>query len=290
MYDSATRGWFEHLTARDLELLERVAPRGGVDADGLRTDPDQLTRLLTHEATYDAIFGEPDDDPLLVTSPFLIFALIVHRGWAELGTTQRVDEWVGPRQRLPVLSGSELRGFLDSAARRLFLTELLASYTRVVSGSTWVKTNRGWRRRKFSELDPVRLASLVDAVPENERPGVYRRLGDLALFLTGVFPDHTELHGLGPHDEGRLLRLSGLRPEGGAAGMGWSGTVDMLERLGRHWYGLAARTAAPAPMTGTMAVVADVAEQFAAARRSLDYLTDHYMFAHRTRWFGRPAS
>ena len=48
----------------------------------------------------------------------------------------------------------------------------------------------------------MRLASLLHIVPEDERPGVYRRLGDLALFLTGVFPDHTEMRGLGPHDEG----------------------------------------------------------------------------------------
>ena len=59
----------------------------------------------------------------------------------------------------------------------------------------------------------MRLASLLHIVPEDERPGVYRRLSDLALFLTGVFPDHTEMRGLGPHDEGRLLRLSGLGTE-----------------------------------------------------------------------------
>src|SRR5256885_13132420 len=38
---------------------------------------------------------------------------------------------------------------------RLFLAELLASYTNVASGSTLVKTSRGWPRHRFSELDPM---------------------------------------------------------------------------------------------------------------------------------------
>jgi hypothetical protein len=245
---------------------------------------------LAHPVAFDAVFSRADDDALVATSPFLTFALVVHRTWTELQTARHIDEWVGPRQRLPVLGGDDLRGFLAGQARRLFLTELLASYTRVASGSTWVHTRRGWRRRRFSELDPVRLASLLEVVPEDERPGVYRRLGDLALFLTGVFPDHTELHGLGPHDEARLLRISGLAVDdrqGLRLGPAATGTVGLLERLGERWYRLAAKTAVP-PLTSSMAVVADVAERFGLARRTLNYVTDRHLFARRALWFGPP--
>jgi len=38
----------------------------------------------------------------------------------------------------------------------------------------------------FSELDLMRLLLMLDALPEQLHSGVYRRLGDLALFLTGV--------------------------------------------------------------------------------------------------------
>jgi hypothetical protein len=224
--------------------------------------------------------------------------VFVHRAWAELQHATHVDEWIGPRRRLPVLGGADLRDFLGSTPRRLFLTELLASYTRVASGATWVHTRRGWRRRRFSELDPVRLASLLEVVPDDERPGIYRRLGDLALFLTGVFPDHTELRGLGPHGEGRLLRSSGLpaacepsRHQPAAAMPASSGTVDLLERLGGRWYGIASRTANP--RTAAIGVVADVGQHFAAARRTLNYLADRHLFVRRAEWFsgfGEPAS
>src|SRR6266540_1530599 len=109
-----------------------------------------------------------------------------------------VGEWAGPRQRLPVFDVATLRDFLAAPARRLFLAELLASYVHVASGSVLVQTRRGWRRQRFSELDPVRLAALLDVVPAGERVGIYRRLGDLALFLTGVFPDHTATRAFAP--------------------------------------------------------------------------------------------
>jgi hypothetical protein len=284
------RGWLEHLSDRDLDLLGRLAPRAGVSAAAVRTDPSALTRVLSDAAAFDAVFSRPDDETLVATSPFLTFALVVHRTWTELQTARHIEEWVGPRQRLPVLGGDDLREFLGGEGRRLFLTELLASYTRVASGSTWVHTRRGWRRRRFSELDPVRLASLLEVVPEEERPGVYRRLGDLALFLTGVFPDHTELHGLGPHDEARLARISGIAlddRQGPRLGSGATGTVARLERLGERWYRLATRTAA-VPLAGSMAIVADVAERFGLARRTLNYLTDRHLFARRALWFGQP--
>ena len=287
-----TRGWFEHLSERDLDLLGRLAPRAGVSPAAVRSDSTALAEVLGHPAAYDAVFSRSDDDTLVATSPFLTFALVVHRTWTDLQSARHVDEWVGPRQRLPVLGGGDLREFLGAQPRRLFLTELLASYTRVASGSTWVHTRRGWRRRRFSELDPVRLASLLEVVPDEERPGVYRRLGDLALFLTGVFPDHTELHGLGVHDEARLLRISGLPVDdrrGLRLGPGSTGAVALLERLGERWYRLASRTAVP-PLTGTMPVVADVAERFGLARRTLNYLTDRHLFARRTLWFGRPGA
>ncbi len=164
------RGWFDHLSERDLDLLGPLAGRAGVAASAVRDDPAALAQVLAHPATFDAVFGRSDDDALVATSPFLTFALIVHHGWTELRSARHVDEWVGPRQRLPVLGSEDLRDFLSASDRRLFLTELLASYTRVASGSTWVHTRRGWRRRRFSELDPVRLASLLEVVPDEERP------------------------------------------------------------------------------------------------------------------------
>jgi hypothetical protein len=284
------QAWFEHLSVGDLNLVARMAPAAGVDAGRARSDTGALLEVLAHPTAFDTMFAAPEATTWVPASPFLTFAIIVHRGWVELQHARHVDEWIGPRQRLPVLGGDDLRDFLGLAQRRLFLTELLASYTRVASGSTWIHTRRGWRRRRFSELDPVRLAELLDVVPDVERPGVWRRLGDLALFLTGVFPDHTELHALRPLDEARLLHISGMNPAVSSRRADTAtGTVAMLEELGTRWYGLATRTTR-GPLTGTMPVVAQIAERFGPARRTLNFLTDRYLFARRSQWFGNTPS
>jgi len=288
--------WLDHLSEGDIDLLARVARAEGFDADGLGRRPEAVEAVLAHRGSFDAVFGEAADGQLLArTTPFLTFAVVVHRGWSDLQTVRYVEEWVGARQRIPVLGGGDLRAFLAPPERRLFLTELLASYTHLASGATWVHTRRGWRKRRFSELDPIQLASLLEVVPESERPGVLRRLGDLALFLTGVFPDHTETRGLGLVGEARLLRLSGVavdepRPDG-LPDPGSGGPVSLLERLGARWYRLATATAQVlTPYDRALEDVADIAEHFNQARRTLNFLTDRYLFQRRLDWFGNPAA
>jgi hypothetical protein len=304
--------YLERLGAHDLGLLADAARRGGrddLDADALRAQPNRLVPLLAEPDTRDAVFGASDavttsmalSAPLgglrpaelhsVRTTPasaFLTFAVAVHLAAVELDEVGFTTEWLGPRRRLPVFDVAVLRDFVADPLRRLFLIELLASYTHVTSGSTWEKTSRGWRRRRFSELEPTQLASLLDVVPERERPGVYRRLGDLALFLTGVFPDHTATRGFGPAQEGRLLRVSGLGAHAGEtlpSDVESLGTVGLLEHLGERWYRLAV-AGAPPPLTATMQIAGSVAERFRQARRVLNYVTDRFLFPWRGQFFG----
>jgi hypothetical protein len=288
--------YLEHLSEDDLELLargQRAATGEVLGIADLRSRPGVIDALLARSDVFEAVFGtEKGADPFMRGSPFLVFAVAVHRCSEDLRQAAFVPEWLGPRQRVAVFDVEALRGFLAEPSRRFFLVELLASYTHVASGSFWVQTGRGWRRRRFSELDPVRLASLLEVVPEPERVGIYRRLGDLALFLTGVFPDHTAVRALAPIDTTRLLRAARLAT-GAAEGSGFpsesaepTGAVALLEHLGRRWYRLACETA-PSP-TGAMRVVGEVAERFGQARRILNLVTDRYLFVLRDRWFSPP--
>jgi hypothetical protein len=172
MEPAVALGYLEHLTAADLRVLGEVA---GVPPEALRARPARLLDLLAAPTTEAAVLDPAvDEEPFLRASSFLTFAVAVHRSAARLEGRTSTLEWVGPHQRLPVFDVASLRDFLADPLRRLFLVELLASFTSVTSGSTWERTRRGWRRRRFSELDPVRLASLLEVVGEAERPGVYR--------------------------------------------------------------------------------------------------------------------
>jgi hypothetical protein len=211
----------------------------------------------------------------------------VERMAAELADATYVQEWVGPRMRLPLLGGDDLRELLSDRRRRIFLAALLASYTRVSSGTVWRETARGWRRQRFSELDPVRLAATLDALPESRHAAVHRRLGDLSLFLAGIFPDHTAARAFRPIDLQRLGRAAAVAsPSGEELGeaLETAGGVGLLDHLGARWYRLAARAVAPGPSR----LLEAIADRFVEARRSLNVLADRHLFGGAREWFPAP--
>jgi hypothetical protein len=216
-----------------------------------------------------------------------VFAVSVQRAAAELASAGHVPERTGPRQRVPLFDAPALRDFLAAPARRLFLAELLASFTRVASGRYRARVGGRMRTRRFSELDPVRLAGLLEAVPQAERPGLYRRLGDVTLFLTGVFPDYATAHALGPVNAARLLRAAQL-PASQRDRLADAPAIELWEHLGARWY-RAARDLAPVA-TARLTVVGEVADRFRQARRVLNHVADRYLFPTGNSWFPQPGS
>src|SRR5271156_4545830 len=228
------REYASHLTETDLRLVASAAAEaegvGPVEAAGLRGDPEALLRLLEHPGVFRTVLSpaEAGSGWALPASPFLVFAALVQQAAVELASMDHVPERTGLRQRVPLFDAPALRDFLSDPARRLFLTELLASFTRVASGRYRVRTGGRMRTRRFSELDPVRLAGVLEAAPEESRPGIYRRLGDVSLFLAGVFPDYAAAHALGPLDAARLLRSARV-PSGERDELAAAPALELLE-------------------------------------------------------------
>jgi hypothetical protein len=299
-------GYADHLTDADLGLLVSVSQQTGrpaalaAGASWLRSRPEALPELIGDPRVFQAVFGAGDgpSDPsarAALASPFLIFAVAVHRAADELESMDHVPERSGQRQRVPLFDAPALRDFLGSPARRLFLAELLGSFTRntaapyraAAGGRPGTRPARGARAaRRFSELDLARMAGLLDAVPEAERAGVYRRLGDVTLFLTGVFPDYAIAHALGPVSATRLLRAAQV-PEQSRDQLAAAPAIDLFEYLGARWY-RAAWGLAPA-RTARLAVVAEVADRFRQARRVLNHIADRCLFPAGNPWFAPPA-
>jgi hypothetical protein len=298
-------GYADHLTDADLGLLAKAADQPTAQAASwLRAHPEQLPGLVGDPRVFQAVFGasaaaaqpaRPAEASAMASlaSPFLIFAVAVHRAGTELATMDHVPERSAQRLRVPLFDAPQLRDFLGSAARRLFLAELLASFTRNAAayrpapkGQPGTRQGRQARARRVSELDLVRMAGLLDTVPEAERAGAYRRLGDVALFLTGVFPDYAAAHALGPVSAARLLRAAQL-PAQQQDRLAEAPAIDLFEHLGAQWY-RAAWGLAPT-RTASLAVVAEVAERFRQARRVLNHVADRCLFPQGNPWFAPPA-
>jgi hypothetical protein len=172
-----------------------------------------------------------------------------------------VEEWLGPKQRLPVFDVEALREYGRARANRDRLAALLASYVRVASGSLWERSGGRWRRRRYSELNPLDLAEL----------GAFGRLGDLALFLSGVFPEHVSSHPL----EGRHLeRLSRLLERNPGELARSRDAFWLMEWLGTAAYSRAGE--------------GGLARDFRLARRLLNVLTGRHLFPVRESWFSAP--
>jgi hypothetical protein len=197
-------------------------------------------------------------DPTPAAQPADVFRELLDRTVAALETATYVEEWLGPKQRLPVFDVQVLRDYGGDSANRARLSALLASYVHVASGSVWERRGSRWRRRRYSELNPLDLAEL----------GAFGRLGDLALFLSGVFPEHIASRPLEPRHLQRLARLMEREPGELARS---EEPFWIMEWVGRSAYRRA----------GEAALAAD----FRTARRLLNVLTGRHLFPIRERWF-----
>ena len=270
--EAVAERYAEHLT--DADLLTLAGGRRD-HAAALRAQPSLVLDVLDRPGVADSVLSARAEDPARFTyvSPFLVFAAAVHRVSASLVGAAYVADRTGPRSRLPVFDGPQLAAFATDPRHRLFVAELLASYARMASGVAYSRTARGWRRQRWDELDLPRLAALLDALPAPDRPAVWRRLGDGALFLAGVFPEHVE-RALGLVEVARLQRATGLRlrtAEGPVTGL--------LEELAARAY---ERAGGAVPM--------GVVQAPGSVRRVLNLVADRYLFPVAPDWLAAPGA
>jgi|BEDMetMinimDraft_2_1075160.scaffolds.fasta_scaffold13265_2 hypothetical protein len=242
----------EEVSDRDLEF---IAPG---QAEAMRRDPRILEVALDDPRLF-ARLAE-DREAILKVSPFLLFQVLMRQAVRQLRATRFTVERTGFRQRVAVFDAHEVRQFLEEPEVVDYLAELLASFTRVRSGANWYRTKRGWRRRRFSELDLRSLEGLEAEAGPEDRYYLDRRIAEVALFLLGVFPDAMQ-----------RPRLHGRTPE----------EVEVIgatryERASLH--PLAARS-------GEAALLGSLARRFRVARKALNFLTDQFLYPLRTEWF-----
>ncbi|HLJ68739.1 MAG TPA: hypothetical protein VKX16_15400, partial [Chloroflexota bacterium] len=97
--------YLEHLTDADLSLLVTTSQDFDSIEDllaELRERPALLGQLLRQPRLFHELFSAEADAALLRASPFLAFAVLVHRTAQDLESAGFVSEWIGPGQRVPM--------------------------------------------------------------------------------------------------------------------------------------------------------------------------------------------
>jgi hypothetical protein len=262
--------YLEGLSERDVATLAVIVGAEPRELSGeLRRRPWWIHDLLARSEVFEKVLDR-HARPADVVSPFLLFSVLIHRTGEDLREASYVNDWIGPRSRMPVFDVAPLQEFVEDPGRASFLATLLSSFATPVSPPA-----------QAGPFDLYGMALWLSQAVPNDRVVLLRRLGDLSLFLTGVFPDHTGAKPLRPVDAERLGKTIGMTADEMLAlceqSLLYSG-LDALESLGTRWY--------EAALAGgdTPPVVGDVAARFRSARRVLNHVADRYLYRLDIGW------
>jgi len=236
----------------------------------LREDHDILEGMLRDEKIFTYLLDNPDS--IIKVSPHLFFIVLLYRVRDELRSRSYTVESQN-RQRMIVFDSGKVNELLDQKPVLCYLVDMLASFVRINSFTIPIRIRKGlWRKLRFSDFDIDSLIRYSQIIDETHRFVPYRRIADICLFITGVFPDSIG----NPY----LELFTGHRPLGIASG--WN--RDGYEQHGRFFYREASRFKA-AQMLELYQVLTSLADNFALAAKPLSFMSSRYLGLFKDRIF-----
>ena len=204
----------------------------------------------------------------------LYFEALIRKARNELRTTTHTIEKAGA-QKIAVFDTNEVASFLSSQAVVLYLTEMLASFTRIQSYSISYRLRKGiWRKLRFNDLDIDSLIRFCESVDEDQRLVFFKRIADICLFTLGVFPEHAQFNYRYPFS---------AEPRPQVAGRVRRSETELRD-AGKKFYKLAAEH--PAARTfGLSSVLGLLYRNFRTAQKPLNFIAKHYLHHQRRSLF-----
>jgi hypothetical protein len=177
---------------------------------------------------------------------------------------------------IPVFDTLELVELLNDQSIVAYLANMLSTFTRIESYSISFRIRKGfWKKIRFNDMDINSLIRFSEAVEDEYRLGLYKRIADVCLFILGIFPDYAERSYRYP--------LSGeIRPQ-----LATSAKIspEESEQKGQQFYKLAAEHQAAVEMD-LSEVFWTLYENFQKAKKPLNFIADYYLTTKRHHMFG----
>lgn len=260
-----------HLSETDLRfLVETVATRRH-DYDHIanlvRDKEDLLEPMLEDPRLMQRLFQ--DQEAFVRVSPRFLFTVLLGRVRRELEREAYILETDFKGKRVPVFEAPLVAEMLSDKQARNYLADMLSSFARTNSGVIYWKERGSWHRRRFSDIDMDDMIELARISGPELRPALYNRIADIALFLSGIFPDHLSLFSR------RRTSFSVAR------------TLKDHEQQGQRFYNLAARETEQAQR---QPILKRLAEKFTLARWALNTLSERHLKTQRAQYFRIPGS
>jgi hypothetical protein len=256
------------LTDKDLEFLAETRSPEVSDKwrlkQILREDEDFRTAFISDEKIFRRLM---DDDQILIKiSPTLFFEILLRKAAQDLSRISYTLE-KSPTMSIPIFDTGDLVELLARESLLIYLADMLSSFTRIESYTISIRIgDRIWRKIRFNDLDIMSLMSFCEAVDDDLRMGIYKRIADICLFISGIFPDHIEHNYRYP--------VSGtIRPR---IGKHRRISAEEYEKTGRKFYKMAAEHRA-AQEIELAEVFWNLHENFQKATKPLNHIADYYL-------------
>jgi hypothetical protein len=260
-----------HLSESDLRFLVESVATNRRDYDHIvnliRDKEDLLEPMLDDPKLTERLFR--DEEALVRVTPYMLFSVLLRRLRRELEKETYLLDVDTNGKRVPVFECPAVAEMLSDKQTRDYLAEMLSSFARTNSGIIYWKERGTWHKRRFSDIDLDDMVELARIIDPEMRPALYKRIADIALFLSGIFPENAAHYA-----DSRRTMLSAKH------------TLKDYEQAGKRFYRVAARETDHAqwkPVFGTLA------EKFTLARLALITLSDRYVKMLRSRYFRSPA-
>lgn len=257
-------------------LIETVNPDLIAKLDTIKNDPELIEGMLDNEADrlFKRIMQTEEEGVIARISPQLLFEVVLRTAYRDMITQSYTVERIFT-QKIPVFDMPAVVQFLKNKNIIRYLSDMLASFTRVESYSISIRVRKGiWRRTKFDDMDIDSLQRFCRSVHEEQRFAFYKRIADLCLFITGIFPEYATMgFGFASTDQMNSRLFGRLRR-----------TAEEYEEEGRLFYRLAGKHK-DADVTKLSEVFQQLCESFDLARKPLNYISEHYLYFYKQRLF-----
>ena len=233
-------------------------------SEAVRDKPDILDAMIGDARLADRVLD--DEEAVVHISPRLLFTILLRQTRRDLDNQSYINEIGDNGEVIPVFESSKVADLLDEEPPRDYLADMMSSFSKTQSTVVYSLERGRLRKRRFSSMDMDDMIYAASHAEPAERPDYYRRIADIALFMTGVYPRQAIRS---PRRRSFALRR----------------TLADYEREGSAFYGLAAREL-EVPELGD--VMATLSENFTLARRALNHLSERYIRVRNERYFGMP--
>lgn len=235
--------------------------------DLITRDPDSLDLVLEEEEVFKKA-SQQRENAFVRISPYLYFELLLRQAIRDIKRDAYTLERVGYKTRVPVFDSQKVLEILSRDEIRDYLVELLVSFIRVNQFTIYFRRGKGiYYKKVLSDMDFDLLVEMSEMVDEPYRFVFLKRAGDLALFLSGIFPE--QLFGEQSYSLARNKRS-----------IPWANKGEDLEKKGSELYRKASESevAKEKELSSTLTTMAD---NFTFTKKPLNVMADRYLYLRK---------